>query len=425
MPRPNARHRTLLVLAILIAGLGACRDIAPEAGPSRNAAAIYADQAAFAFLARFGPTIPTDRYDEMRSSIARSALVPSRLFDDTLWTVRTGDRRELRYTGVMTRAGYRLGGRGQQRLDDPGDYQRRIVLSEVGEDQYRWFVRDQLDVGAMGIDEMHGVGTALLRSAEGVSGDALRRTLVVALPRTTSELGRLFRVDSLRTTRIAHGATRIDVDLTITPAGIEDEYSRYAAYLDRYVSPVRAAADVIGPGGSRWMTAVMDDRRFSLSLAIRDGSFAPLDGAKIDLPEHLTLTSDLHTRIGIFGIGASDLDSEIRLTGGETPSLGLHFRDEPEWDFPPLVEGFIRSSLSRPFQGDGIGFILHLAREGDETLVGRDYDVTVQESTIVRWIGGLTSTLTSDFREGADLEFDLYNGSILRGLRADLADLLD
>ena len=68
----------------------------------------------------------------------------------------------------------------------------------------------------------------------------------------------------------------------------------------------------------------------------------------------------------------------------------------------------------------------YAVRDGDggATLAIRDYELAVQESAIVRWLGGLGNSALSDFRQGAEREADTFEGELWSAVRADALALI-
>jgi len=103
----------------------------------------------------------------------------------------------------------------------------------------------------------------------------------------------------------------------------------------------------------------------------------------------------------------------------------MRFRREPDWRFPLAVNHLIRTSLRHPFEGDGITVRLSIRdRVGPQTLLSREAGVAVQESAIVRWLGGLGNSAMSDFAGRAEVEENRYVYEVLAGLRQDFVAAL-
>ena len=101
------------------------------------------------------------------------------------------------------------------------------------------------------------------------------------------------------------------------------------------------------------------------------------------------------------------------------------FAREPDWVLPFAVKPLLRSSLRRPFEGDG-AFLAYGIRESGPatTLASREYRIAVKESWVVRWLGGNTGDAMASFREGAEAEAERFDAEALMALRADLVRLL-
>ena len=63
-------------------------------------------------------------------------------------------------------------------------------------------------------------------------------------------------------------------------------------------------------------------------------------------------------------------------------------------------------------------------RPGSQTLLSREASVSVQESAIVRWLGGLGNSAMSDFAGRAEAEENRYVFDVLSALRADFVAAL-
>ena len=103
----------------------------------------------------------------------------------------------------------------------------------------------------------------------------------------------------------------------------------------------------------------------------------------------------------------------------------MRFRHEPDWHFPLAVNTFIRTSLRHPFLGDGITLRVSVRDNvGAQSLLSREAALAVQESAIVRWLGGLGNSAMSDFAGRAEAEENRYVFEILSALRADFVSAL-
>jgi hypothetical protein len=422
------RRRVLRMASVfLLCGVSGCGDVGRAIGDSPAAARANADMLFFALGARFGPRQTAPGFEEARSKFARSALIPSRIYDDPeLWT---GSRDEIRFfeiAGRPARAGYVLGlPDGVRPLRAAGEYRRSMRLDRLSRAEYEWAVRDELAVGRVMPDDLARSLTALLRAAETSDSAAVRAACRRALPATTSALGRLFALDSVALTPAGGGGTEISLVATLHTQRVAGEFPLLARYLERYASPFRFELVVEDLQGVRWWTASKHRDRMTVRLKVRDGYLVPLVGPPRRMPDQLRLRADLATRIRIFGIGVSDLIGDLRLTRtAEEKAFTARFATEPGWHLPLFTERLIRTPLRRPFAGDGVSLRMAVHTSDHTSLLLRDYGIIVQESAILRWFGGLGSTVVGDFRRGADEEFRRFVGEVFHALRADAAELL-
>jgi len=145
------------------------------------------------------------------------------------------------------------------------------------------------------------------------------------------------------------------------------------------------------------------------------------------MPDHLHVRIDAATRTFIFHVGLANLIGDITLTRAPNEhAFTATFRKEPDWHLPPLVETMLKAPLQRPFQDPGASLTFDI-RDGQAheapTVIFREYDLTVRESRIMRWLGGLGDAAVEDFRTGAETEFDQFAGETLSALRADVTHL--
>ena len=128
----------------------------------------------------------------------------------------------------------------------------------------------------------------------------------------------------------------------------------------------------------------------------------------------------------IFRVGVSSLVGDFRFVreDGERGWL-VRFRREPDWHLPLAVSHFIRTPLRHPFKGDGITVRLTIRDDaGPQSLLSREASLAVQESAIVRWLGGLGNSAMSDFAGRAEVEENRFVYEVLSALRADFVAAL-
>lgn len=418
------RARFRLALAAVVS-LAACRAPAVALGaPSAS------DKLLESLAARFGPHDRDARLDALRPRFAKSALVPSKLFhDNSAWTATNGDTRTLVLAGHGTPGHYALVVAGDAPPPlQPADYRRVMRLTHIKDDDYAWNVRDELAVGPITGNQL-GVALTALFAAAGHGGDtaAARAALHHDLPRTTAALGRAVSLDTLRLAPNRDGGTNVHLAGTIHAEGLTNTFPRLAHYLSHYVSPTGGEILVFDDANRAWWDAAKRGDTWSLDLRVANGNLAPLRGPPDRMPDRLRVRIDASTRTFIFHVGLANLLGDVILARAPNDhAFTATFRKEPNWQLPPLVETMLNAPLERPFQGSGASLTFDI-RDGDgqdaPSVIFREYDLTVRESRIMRWLGGLGDAAVEDFRTGAEAEFDRFAGETLSALRADVAQL--
>jgi len=103
----------------------------------------------------------------------------------------------------------------------------------------------------------------------------------------------------------------------------------------------------------------------------------------------------------------------------------MRFAKEPEWRLPPSVGYLLKSSLRRPFQGNGIPIRISIKdNPAAQTLLNRRLSLVVRESGILRFLNRLSGTAVGDFLGPSEREANRFNADAFRALRADVAALL-
>jgi hypothetical protein len=413
----------------LVLVVSSCREGVRElaSGPG---GAVAADEFAVALATRFGPIDRGPRFDAARPKLARSALVPSRVFDEAdLWTAREGEWRQLDYFGRRRGEAYHLEVQPSAPPPRaPGDYRGRLRLHRIEDGRYGWLMRQELAVGSLRPDDVAEALTALFRSIEGVSAAEARARAAKAFPRSAAAFSRLYHLETLDLTPGEGGATSVRLGIRLKPDRIRETAPRYAAFLEKIAAPMRASAMVSDTSGTPWWGLEMGELLWTFRFRVRDGSLVPLAGsAERRLPERLRLHIDFSTKAGLFTIGVRRLVAEVTLT--RTPhekGYTASYRQQPEWRLPFFVKPFLRGSLRYPFEGPGSSstFALRDSSDGPTRLV-RDYGIRVRESWIVKWMGGLGGSAMTDFRKGAESESDRYSRECLYALRDDVVTLLN
>jgi len=212
----------------------------------------------------------------------------------------------------------------------------------------------------------------------------------------------------------------------LDPTRLATRYPRLAAYLRKYVSTGKARIVVRDPAGATWLVADARDERIRFSLRSRDGRLAPLSGPVRPLPDSLVLEADMAMRVKLFTVGFSHLVTDLTIDRTQQlRSWTLHARREPEWHLPLITERLLRTALRRPFQGKGAMFRLGIREERGVTLLVRSTELTVEESTILRFLNSLSGAMLDDFDPRTEREQNLFLREVFLAMRADVHALTD
>jgi hypothetical protein len=422
--------RSTVAAAAVIASLGACRDVAPAFGTSSAAARASADDLFGGIAQRFTNVQRSPKFLVARGKLGKSALTPSVVFNDTsVWTTMLGDStRALTIDGEFSNNRYLFSARPWPTTppNDPGDSRHYIRLRRLRDDQFEWLTNVDITAGRIKPDEFANVLSKLMLSGENRTVADIRADYRTNFPRTTASLGRLFSLDTLRTTRDAESATVILLGFRITPNGIRSAMPNFAKYLDKYATPSKFRMIVTDKRGGRWIELEGDDNYITLRLRSLNGHFAPLNGPARPIPNDLQLTTDFTTKILLFTVGYRALVADVSVVdSNDDRGWNLRFTREPDWRLPSVVSVMIHTPLRRPFEGNGAFFrlVLH-GNPGSQTIIARRTSTVVQESAILRFLGRLGSTAMGDFVGKSEAEENRFSAEVFNALRLDVRSLL-
>lgn len=368
------------------------------------------------------------KFAAARPKLGRYALTPSKIFGDTaVWTLRGPNDRTL-----ILGAGYAGGRYGMAAtpalptLTRPGDARHLIRLQRLpADDAFVWTTDVDFAVGRMTAADAASVVGSLLRAAEGRSGAALRADYRGAFPRTATAMGRLFSIDTIRTTPDAGGATTVELAMSLHPERLRAaSFPAFASYVDKYVAPARYRLTVTDRAGTRYFTTAAARNRLTLRARVKDGRLVSFDGPPRPMPDvGLLLRSEAYAKFGIFTVGASDLVSDLTIVRGPTErGWLLRFNREPEWHLPLAAAALLRSPLRRPFADGGATLRLTVRdRAGAPTVIARHTRTVVQESAVLRFLGSLGSTALNDFAGKSEEEENRFWADAFLAMRADAA----
>jgi hypothetical protein len=396
-------------------------------GSTPAAARTNTDDFFRALALRFGPLTRSPRLAFVRPRYVRGSLAPSRIYDDTtVWTSREGDRRTLVVTGTELAD-------GRYALDVVGDAQaptrtadsRHIMqLRAIGDGAYEWRSLDELVVGSAPAAALNEMRLRFLAAAEGHTVSQLRFGWRAGLPRTSAALGRLFAIDSMSTTPMGDSTTSVAMVISLHPDRLRADFPDYAAWVEKYISGMRYRLTLADHDGHQFMQVASSGDVVRIHARTRDGILQPLAGPARESPlDSMRLRIDFSSRVSIFTVGMSNLVADV-VPVREPHEVGwtVHFRREPNWRFPLAVDHLMRGALRRPFSGEGTWMRVTARDEpGRPTILARDFHMDVQESAIVRWIGGIGNSAMRDVTVRVEHQKDRFFYDALAALGADLS----
>ena len=385
-----------------------------------------------AFATRFAPNAYDARYTVARVKLGQSALVPSRIFEDTsVWSARPNASSRLLYVAGT------MGPDGRYRLDTrpslppaarAGETRHAVMLDQTSPNQYRWDTRVDLAIGTMTPDEVAMAFNTLMRGAEGRAEKEFRDDYGTAFARTSAAFGRGFALDSVSITPSATGTTVL-LRFGFHPETMRASYPMLAAYLDRYLGPAKSRFVLSDRAGVPLLEEMGRDHWMTVRYRVHEGRLVSLLGPPRPWPDTLVLNADLSVKVKLFTVGVHDLVTEFvnsNTSSGNTRERAWSFtaQREPKWDLPLLSERLIRSPLHHPFEGQGALFRMSVRDSaGGQTIFTRRTRFDVQESAIMRFLGGLASRAMNDLDDRVEIEEHRYLRDGFIALQADLKAL--
>ena len=402
---------------------------APAAALGRTPASARTNTDDFfrALALRFGPLTRSPRLAVVRPRYVRGSLAPSRIYDDTtVWTSRDGDQRTLVVAGTPLADGrYALDVVGN--APEPArtaDSRHVMQLRALGDGAYEWRSLDELAVGSASAAALNEMRLRFLAAAEGHSVAQMRFGWRAALPRTSAALGRLFAIDSLSTTSLGDSSTSVAMVISLHPDLLRADFPDYAVWVEKYISGMRYRLTLADHNGSPFVQITSNGAIVRIRARTRDGILQPLAGPARATPlDSMRLRIDFSSRVSVFTVGMSNLVADV-VPVREPHELGwtLTFRREPNWRFPLAVDHLMRGALRRPFAGEGTWMRVTARDEpGRPTILARDFHMDVQESAIVRWIGGIGNSAMRDVTVRVEHQKDRFFYDALAALGADLS----
>ncbi len=420
----------LLAAALMAATVGGCRAAALAYGSDVVAARVNADAFAAAMEARFTNVARNPKFAAARMRIGRYAFAPSKLGNDSsMWTgmrtTRAGADRDLEVQAGLSGAQYLFTTRRAVPMPVRiGDSRHLIELEQLGEDDWAWRTRVDQAIGPMPPGRADDIVRALFLSAERPAA-AVRADYRAMVPRTAAALGRLLAIDSIASVQQSDGSTLVTLQITVSGDRLKRNFPDFAKYVGKYVEPASYRFRLSDRTGSDWFDAEARNQLLTVRFRSHDGQLQPMVGAARRMPDTLQLHVDALAKISFFTVGVTKMQGEfVHTKNARDRGWEMRFTKEPEWHLPLITERLLRSPLRRPFEGKGVKFTLGF-RTGPEgqTLLTREFDVTVRESAIMRFLGNLGFTAMSDFAGKVEDQENRFIAEIMAALRMDVATL--
>jgi hypothetical protein len=418
----------VVLIAVLFAMTASCRDAAIRLAARPGTARTATDQLFTALAARYTHLDREPKYDRARMRIAHDALVPSRAFTDTsVWTDFTNARsRDLLIAGTLEGDRYRLEARTDApRPSRPGDTRHLITLNRLGDHDYSWDTLVEFAIGTITAEQIGNLAQVLLASPVDRPEHELRGDYRTAAPRATAALGRLFSLDTIRSTPLRDGTTAVFLSVRMEPERLKARFPALTRYLIKIWDPPRYRISLTDRSGATWFSINAAKRQIEVRYRMAQGHLAPLSGPPVARPDTLDLRIEATTKLKVFTVGLRDLVAEFVVSSSaHERAWTIHARREPKWDLPLVTERLLRAPLRRPFEGDGIVFSLGVRDSaGAQSLLTRRAHLAVRESAILRFLGMLGSHAVNEFTTETELEQDVFMRELFAALHADIRAL--
>lgn len=414
-------------MAITLIAIAGCRNAVPPWGPAVAEAKKNADNAFAGFAMRFTNVQRDPKFAAARPLMGKYALTPSRLYSDSsIWTVHNApDSSQALYLDASFENGRYLFAAKPvapypRKLGDERHYMR---LSKLGNGDYEWITIVDHGIGPVPAPRVGDALGAFVTSFEGRSGQDVLADMRSSFANTARHLGRLMRIDTLRTTALGDGSTSLRLVIAWQPDSIRRTSPAFAAYVDKYIVPTTWRMQLIDRGGVRYLDAVGTPGAIAITARARQGHLVALTGVPRPMPDTLAMHANALAKFKIFRVGFEDLVGEFTIERGERErGFMMRFRKEPDWRFPLAIRHLIKSPLRRPFEGRGTEVRLSVRDDlGNQTMSLRHIRTVVNESAIMRWLGNLGASAFGDFEGASEVQENRFLAGMFEALRRDVA----
>jgi hypothetical protein len=365
------------------------------------------------------------KYEYARIHLTRAALSPSRVFDDSAaWTTTGTGYRRLESFGSLADGKYYIASRPNVPMPaKPADARHVTSLSRLSDNEFRWDALVEFALGSARPSDIAAVVSHLIASGEGRTEREAHADLAASAPRTAAVMSALFSLDTLRPVLLTDGSTMVTLDATVRSDGLRHRYPAFAEFVHKYIDPARYRFVLTDRGGTPFLEASQRDRLISIRVRTQHGHMVSLVGPARPMPDTLLLNADFKVKVKIFNVGFHDLQMELvnSAHADQERDWIVTARKDPQWDLPMIIGRLIRAPLRRPFAGEGSQFRIGV-RGGEgtaPTLLVRQTRLFVQESAILNWLNGLTSTAMDDFGNAVERDENLWLNELFTALRDD------
>jgi hypothetical protein len=386
---------------------------------------VVAEQLFEALAYRHVDVVRNPKYEYARVRLTRGALSPSKVFDDSAaWTTIGPTVRRLESFGSYADGRYYIASRpAVPQPAKPADARHATTLSRLSDNEYRWDATVDFALGSVRPNDVAAVISRLMASGEGKAERDVRADLAAAAPRTTAVMSALFSLDSLRPVPLTDGSTVVTLEATVRSDGLRHRYPAFADFVHKYIDPARYRFQLTDRAGVPYFEMTQKDRLVTMHLRTQHGRLVSLVGPARPMPDTLLLNADFKVKVKIFNVGFHDLQMEFvnSARGDQERDWTVTARKDPQWDLPMIIGRLIRAPLRRPFAGEGSQFRLGVrgGEGGAPTLLLRQTRLFVQESAILNWMNGLTSTAMDDFGNAVEREENAWLHELFVALRDD------
>jgi hypothetical protein len=422
----SPRRVSALLVALFVAGVTACSTVGPTFGDTPAAAKANMNDFFGAAINRYTDVQRSAKFTLAREQFGKYALSPTTIYRDTaVWTIFGPDStRSITVDGEFSGGSYRFVTRPTPApVDMPGDSRHHLRLTRLSESEFEWWTNVDMAFGRATAGQLGKVVSVWMGGAEGLSGSSIRSAYRTVMPRTTTALGRLFTMDSIRTAMDTAGATTVWLTFTAHPKRLESHgFPDFAKFIDKHIVSITHRIVATDRTGARWLEATGKEGRYTFRFRSYHGRFVPLDGSLRKVPDTLRVEMNI-AKEGFFTVGFSKLQSELVIENTENErSWSMHFRKEPEWRLPPVVKHLIRTPLRRPFQDKGVTFYIGFKSSPSmsQTLLVRQANGVVQESAILRFLGRFSAGIMGDFIGKSEEEENRFNAELFAAMKADM-----